>query len=241
MHRAVKPPKAANHNGIRFAQLSQWRPSKALIARCNSAVGTALPERCRRSSVGSLVPEWRGGFGALFTQEAAYYTEPYGPPWEGRDEIVRQWLDRKDESGQAQFSWHPLAVTSEVAVIQGEVAYPSEGHTYSNLWVIRLDAEVAAPSSPSGGCATLSPPSQLLSPRTSRRPTPQASSARLSAEGGGAACRVDIGGDTASQQEDGPGNQVGSVAMFCTEVHRGEGAPRRASDPGGCGGGRCAG
>jgi ketosteroid isomerase-like protein len=78
---------------------------------------------------------------ALFTQDAAYYTEPYGPPWEGRDEIVRQWLDRKDEPGQAQFSWHPLAVTSEVAVIQGEVAYPSEGHTYSNLWVIRLDTE----------------------------------------------------------------------------------------------------
>jgi uncharacterized protein (TIGR02246 family) len=78
---------------------------------------------------------------ALFTPDAAYYTEPYGPPWEGRDEIVRQWLDRKDEPGQVQFTWHPLAVTSEVAVIQGEVAYPSEGRTYSNLWVIRLDAE----------------------------------------------------------------------------------------------------
>jgi hypothetical protein len=63
---------------------------------------------------------------ALFTQGAAYYTEPYGPPWEGRDEIVRQWLDRKDEPGQAQFTWHPLAVTSEVAVIQGEIANPSE-------------------------------------------------------------------------------------------------------------------
>jgi ketosteroid isomerase-like protein len=36
---------------------------------------------------------------ALFTQDAAYYTEPYGPPWEGRDEIVRQWLDRKDGGG----------------------------------------------------------------------------------------------------------------------------------------------
>jgi len=42
---------------------------------------------------------------ALFTQDAAYYTEPYGPPWEGRDEIVRQWLDRKDEPGQAQFRY----------------------------------------------------------------------------------------------------------------------------------------
>jgi hypothetical protein len=78
---------------------------------------------------------------ALFTQDAAYSCEPYSRPWRGQDEIVRQWLDRKDEPGQAQFSWHPLVVTAEVAVIQGEVAYPSEGQTYSNLWVIRLDAE----------------------------------------------------------------------------------------------------
>ena len=59
------------------------------------------------------------------------------------DGYVRAWNpnDPKDEPGQAQFNWHPLAVTSEVAIIQGEIAYPSEGHTYSNLWVIRLDAE----------------------------------------------------------------------------------------------------
>jgi uncharacterized protein (TIGR02246 family) len=44
---------------------------------------------------------------ALFTQDAAYHTEPYSPPWRGRDEIVRQWLDRKDEPGQTEFRWHP--------------------------------------------------------------------------------------------------------------------------------------
>ena len=27
---------------------------------------------------------------ALFSQDAAYHTEPYSPPWRGRDEIVRQ-------------------------------------------------------------------------------------------------------------------------------------------------------
>lgn len=78
---------------------------------------------------------------ALFTQDAAYHTEPYSPPWRGRDEIVRQWLDRKDEPGQAEFRWHLLAVTPEIAVVQGETSYPTERHTYSNLWVIRLDAE----------------------------------------------------------------------------------------------------
>jgi hypothetical protein len=45
MQRAVKPPKAVNHNGIRFAQVSQWRPSKALIARCNSALPDLAQER----------------------------------------------------------------------------------------------------------------------------------------------------------------------------------------------------
>jgi hypothetical protein len=78
---------------------------------------------------------------AVFTQDAADHTEPHSPPWRGQDEIVRQWLDRKDEPGQAEFRWHLLAVTPEVAVVQGETSYPTERHTYSNLWVIRLDAE----------------------------------------------------------------------------------------------------
>jgi uncharacterized protein (TIGR02246 family) len=79
--------------------------------------------------------------GALFSEGAAYHTEPYGPPWRGRDEIVRRWLDRKDEPGQTDFRWQPVAVTPDVAVVQGETVYRSPPHTYSNLWVIRLDAD----------------------------------------------------------------------------------------------------
>jgi hypothetical protein len=37
--------------------------------------------------------------------------------------------------------WHPVAVAPDVAVVQGETVYRSPPHTYSNLWVIRLDAE----------------------------------------------------------------------------------------------------
>lgn len=79
--------------------------------------------------------------GALFTEDAAYYTEPHSPPWRGRDEIVLRWLDRKDEPGETEFRWHPLAIGSYVAVVQGETVYRSPPRTYSNLWVIRLDAE----------------------------------------------------------------------------------------------------
>jgi uncharacterized protein (TIGR02246 family) len=79
--------------------------------------------------------------GALFSQDAAYYTEPYHPPWRGRDEIVRQWLDHKDEPGETEFRWHPIAVGPDVAVVQGETVYHTPPRSYSNLWVIRLDAE----------------------------------------------------------------------------------------------------
>src|SRR6266516_3726316 len=67
---------------------------------------------------------------ALFSEDAAYYTEPHGQPWLGADEIV-----------ECEVDWHPLVVTPEVAVVQGEVAYPAEGNAYSNLWVIRLDGD----------------------------------------------------------------------------------------------------
>ncbi|MFI7634967.1 nuclear transport factor 2 family protein [Nonomuraea sp. NPDC049400] len=73
---------------------------------------------------------------ALFTEDALYYTEPHNPPWEGRDEIVSQWLGRQDKPGEARFEWQPVSVTDEVSVIQGVTTYPDK--TYSNLWVIRF-------------------------------------------------------------------------------------------------------
>jgi uncharacterized protein (TIGR02246 family) len=79
--------------------------------------------------------------GALFTENAEYYTEPYRQPWRGRAEIVRRWLERKDEPGDTTFGWRPLAVSPEVAVVQGETVYHSLHRTYSNLWVIRLDQQ----------------------------------------------------------------------------------------------------
>jgi hypothetical protein len=78
--------------------------------------------------------------GRLFGDRAVYYTAPYRQPWRGREEIVAGWLDR-DEPGQARFTWKPLAVTDDLAVVQGETVYPDPPLTYSNLWVIRLDRD----------------------------------------------------------------------------------------------------
>lgn len=79
---------------------------------------------------------------ALFTDDATYRTEPFATPWRGHQEIVDKWLSIKDEPGDAQFTWQPLAVTADVATIQGETVYRSpREQTYSNLWVIRLAAD----------------------------------------------------------------------------------------------------
>jgi ketosteroid isomerase-like protein len=75
--------------------------------------------------------------GALFTEDAAYFPEPFGTPWRGRAEIVEKWLARKDAEGTWTFEWHPLIVTEDLAVIEGETVYPET--RYSNLWVLRLD------------------------------------------------------------------------------------------------------
>jgi uncharacterized protein (TIGR02246 family) len=76
--------------------------------------------------------------GALFTEDAEYYTAPFREPWRGREQIVAGWLDRKDEPGEARFEWRPLVVTDELVIVEGTTTYPEE--TFSNLWVIRLEA-----------------------------------------------------------------------------------------------------
>jgi ketosteroid isomerase-like protein len=75
--------------------------------------------------------------GNLFTEDAAYFSEPFREPWRGRAEIVRQWIARKDDPGTWTFEWHPLIVTDDLAIIEGETVYPDR--RYSNLWVLRLD------------------------------------------------------------------------------------------------------
>jgi uncharacterized protein (TIGR02246 family) len=77
--------------------------------------------------------------GGLFAEDARYYTEPFSDPWRGRRAIVNNWLARKDEPGQNQFVWHLLAVTDDVAVVQGTTTYATPPSAYSNLWLIRLD------------------------------------------------------------------------------------------------------
>ena len=78
--------------------------------------------------------------GGLFAEDAAYFTEPWAKPWLGRDQIVAQWLEHRDEPGVTTFQWHPLIVTEDLAIIEATTVYSApEARTYSNMWVLRLD------------------------------------------------------------------------------------------------------
>jgi uncharacterized protein (TIGR02246 family) len=76
--------------------------------------------------------------GALFTDDARYYTAPEREPWTGRDTIVREWLGRKDEPGEYTFRSEVLGIDGDLAFVRGWTTYTKEGQDYSNLWVIRL-------------------------------------------------------------------------------------------------------
>jgi uncharacterized protein (TIGR02246 family) len=73
---------------------------------------------------------------ALFTDDARYATEPYKPAWEGREHIVQEWLEHRDEPGETTFEWETIVEAEGTAVVRGTTRYPNT--TYSNLWVIKL-------------------------------------------------------------------------------------------------------
>ena len=77
----------------------------------------------------------------LFTEDATYYTAPFREPWRGRDAIVAGWLDRKDEPGRWSFRHEILAVADGLGFVRGWTRYQDPPSEYSNLWVVRLEAD----------------------------------------------------------------------------------------------------
>jgi uncharacterized protein (TIGR02246 family) len=99
-----------------------------------------------RAWIGAYRAAWESndpaGIAALFSEDAAYFPEPWAEPWVGRDAIVKQWLARKDAPGTSTFEWQPVIVSDEVAVVEARTRYspPAPEETYHNVWVLRLDA-----------------------------------------------------------------------------------------------------
>jgi uncharacterized protein (TIGR02246 family) len=75
----------------------------------------------------------------LFTADATYRGAPYESGHRGVDAIVADWLARADTPGETTFTWRPVAVTDDVADVEGTTTYPTQ--TFRNLWVIRLAAD----------------------------------------------------------------------------------------------------
>jgi ketosteroid isomerase-like protein len=76
------------------------------------------------------------GIRALFTDDATYQTEPYRPAWNGADEIVAGWLNKRDAPGETSFSWQLSNTAGDTVFVIGTTRYPAA--VYSNLWIIEL-------------------------------------------------------------------------------------------------------
>jgi hypothetical protein len=87
---------------------------------------------------------WRsnspGDIRAVFAADAAYRPDPWTEAWRGHEAIVLNWLARLDEDGDWTFEWSELVSAGDLFTVTGETRY-EDGTVYSNLWVIRLDAE----------------------------------------------------------------------------------------------------
>ena len=83
--------------------------------------------------------------GRLFAEEAVYFTAPFREPLRGRERIVADWLERKDEPGTWAFASEVHAICDDLGFVRGRTDYAATANapatTYSNLWEIRLDAE----------------------------------------------------------------------------------------------------
>ena len=78
--------------------------------------------------------------GSLVTDDAVYKPTPHSAGWRGREEIVREWIGRKDDPGTWAFQWEVLAVDGDLGVVRGVTRY-QQPPSYENLWLIWLNED----------------------------------------------------------------------------------------------------
>jgi ketosteroid isomerase-like protein len=85
----------------------------------------------------------------LFSADAVYRWRPWDSPADGadgRDEIVRAWLQEPDAPDSWTLESEPLAVNGDLGIARAVVRYrvgPSRPKpiTYHNIWLIRLGSD----------------------------------------------------------------------------------------------------
>ena len=90
---------------------------------------------------------------ALFSEDALYFTLPMREPWRGRKTIVREWLDRKDESGDWwTFKYEVIARDGDLGIVRGVTEYATMKELSSRTCGKSLSTTKTAPvGSWSGG------------------------------------------------------------------------------------------
>jgi hypothetical protein len=97
--------------------------------------------------IDAYVDAWRtydpAAIGTLFAEDATYAYHPYDEGEEvvrGREAIVAEWLEERDEPGTWEASYRPLVVEGQRAVAEGTTSY-TNGAFFWNLWTLRFDEE----------------------------------------------------------------------------------------------------
>jgi len=86
-----------------------------------------------------------GEIGALFGEDARYFTHPFREPWRGRETIVEKWTEHPDAPGSWDGEYRAIAVTGSTGVVRGSTRYfkddGSIDHEYANVFIIAFDPE----------------------------------------------------------------------------------------------------
>lgn len=85
-----------------------------------------------------------GQIGSLFSTDAVYRYHPQDEPLRGREEIVKNWLESKDDPGTYDAHYEPLAIDGDTFVASGWSRYfEPDGTTmrdeYLNVYVCKFN------------------------------------------------------------------------------------------------------
>ena len=76
----------------------------------------------------------------LFTEDATYGYNPWDEPIQGRQAIVAEWLDDRDEPESWEAEYRPFVVAGNSVVALGETRY-ADGKVYFNSWQLTFDQD----------------------------------------------------------------------------------------------------
>ena len=86
----------------------------------------------------------------LFTRDALYFTEPFGEPHAGSDQIVDFWVGEGDSRIPWSFESQVLAQEGDLYVVRALVTYPDgtrgdgPAEVYHAVWLVTLTGDRAA-------------------------------------------------------------------------------------------------